>query len=195
MMQLLRNKILKKRMSLSAIDILLYSKNIHKFLEELFFRKYQSFFTYLSYNNEVDTYALVQRLYGENKNVLIPATEVKNKKIIPVCVSEDSFQVDLVPGFCGIPQPHQHLVECAITSSQHIDIVICPGSLFDISGARVGYGGGYYDRLLCREEFKNVIKVGVCFDFQLFESIEQQDHDIQMDYIVTPSRVICLNSP
>ena len=73
---------------------------------------------------------------------------------------------------------------------ENIDICICPGSVFDRNGGRIGYGGGYYDRFLAKEELFGILKIGLCFGFQLFDNIDQKKHDIKMDYIFTEEDVV-----
>lgn len=191
MNSILREKTLLKRSQLGRDACRLYSQKIHTVIEDQLFSKNINFFIYLSFNNEVDTFSLIDSLFKAHKNVYVPWTYVPEKKIVPVRITEENFRKDLVPGFRGILQPDDKLLSDVGNGHQNIDVAICPGSLFDLGGARVGYGGGYYDRLLCGESFKNVIKVGVCFDFQLYEKIDQQEHDVPMDYIITESRIIC----
>ena len=51
------------------------------------------------------------------------------------------------------------------------------GSLFAKSGSRCGYGGGFYDRFLAENGAEKIVKVGLCYDFQRFDNIEQKEHD------------------
>ena len=67
-----------------------------------------------------------------------------------------------------------------------IDIIVVPGMAFDKSCNRLGRGKGYYDSLL---KNANAIKIGICYDFQLFESIPTEPHDIKMDIVITPSHI------
>jgi len=66
-------------------------------------------------------------------------------------------------------------------------IILIPGLTFDQDGYRVGYGKGYYDRYL---KDKIGIKVGVTYDELLVNELPQEDYDIKMDYIITPSKII-----
>ena len=61
-------------------------------------------------------------------------------------------------------------------------VVIVPGLMFDKSGNRLGYGGGYYDRFL---ENKNIYKIGICFKEFLVGELKSLNHDIKMDLIIT----------
>jgi 5-formyltetrahydrofolate cyclo-ligase len=69
------------------------------------------------------------------------------------------------------------------------DAILLPGIAFDKRGMRLGYGGGYYDRLLpqCRPA---CVRIGIGFDEQLLAEIPAEDHDEHVDIVVTPSRVI-----
>ena len=68
-------------------------------------------------------------------------------------------------------------------------LMILPGLAYDFSGARLGYGGGYYDRYL--EEIQhNVIRCGVAFECQWIEKVPCKPHDVLMDIIVTDEKWI-----
>jgi len=67
-----------------------------------------------------------------------------------------------------------------------IDLVIVPGIAFDWQKNRLGRGKGYYDRFF---ETNQLLKIGVCFDFQLIETVPNSEHDICMDIIITPSGI------
>lgn len=68
-----------------------------------------------------------------------------------------------------------------------ISVVLVPGSVFDSSGGRLGQGAGFYDKTL--KNYKG-IKVGVGYSVQIEESIPLEDHDVEMNYIVTEKGVI-----
>ncbi len=69
--------------------------------------------------------------------------------------------------------------------SWDIDVFFVPGRAFSKSGSRLGRGKWYYDRFLSQEQYKKSKKVGICYDFQILESIPVESHDIDMDCIVT----------
>jgi len=86
-----------------------------------------------------------------------------------------------------------------------IDLVLVPGVAFDAQCHRLGQGRGYYDSFLQRaidaNESKGLARpctVGLCFDEQVLrdgEHVPVQEHDIPLDYIVTPSRIIQRQQP
>ncbi len=68
-----------------------------------------------------------------------------------------------------------------LVSVGEIDIAIIPGVAFDMENNRMGRGRGYYDKLLSIAQF---YKIGVCFDFQMFESVPVDVFDKKMDKVV-----------
>jgi 5-formyltetrahydrofolate cyclo-ligase len=68
------------------------------------------------------------------------------------------------------------------------DVVFIPLLAYDKSGERVGYGGGYYDRFLLNTK-KNVLKVGLSFYEPVEKILNVEEHDIKLDYVITPKIV------
>jgi 5-formyltetrahydrofolate cyclo-ligase len=66
------------------------------------------------------------------------------------------------------------------------DLVLVPGLAFEPNGGRLGRGKGFYDRWLAAHPA--VVKVGVCFDFQIVPQIPMELHDRRMDFVVTEER-------
>lgn len=62
------------------------------------------------------------------------------------------------------------------------DLLLIPGMAFDQEGGRLGRGKGFYDRFL--SEFKGV-KVGICFNEQLVDTVPREDHDVKVDFVVS----------
>lgn len=137
---------------------------------------------YAAVHREVDTDMICSTALDSAKRVLYPA----------ICGDEMLFrQVDspdsLLKGLFGIPEPPP-------TGINHLadepDLIVVPGVAFDLSGNRIGYGKGYYDRFLNHPDRKAAL-VGLCHDFQLINgAISADSHDIQMDIIVTDLRII-----
>jgi 5-formyltetrahydrofolate cyclo-ligase len=75
------------------------------------------------------------------------------------------------------------------------DIIFAPLLLCDLHGNRLGYGKGHYDRYISGRNSKPLF-AGVCFDEQIYEgTLPAEDHDVKLDIIITPKRVIKLTSP
>ena len=72
---------------------------------------------------------------------------------------------------------------------EDIDLMIIPGAAFDLSGNRIGYGGGYYDILLS-ERRREIPVVALAYEEQLVDKIPSEKHDVKVDMIITDNRII-----
>jgi 5-formyltetrahydrofolate cyclo-ligase len=75
-----------------------------------------------------------------------------------------------------------------------VDVVIVPGVAFAPDGARLGQGGGWYDRFLASVR-PDCTSIGVGFDPQVVEVLPTEPHDIRLDSIVTESGAMVLRRP
>ncbi len=133
---------------------------------------------YLSKSNEVSTYRIIKDLLKNKKIVSVPY--INQKKIKASRIYDIS---NLKKGPYGIYQPEIILP----LKEKLIDVIIVPGIAFDKKMNRIGYGKGYYDKYLKKLK---ALKIGLCYDFQLFEKIPATKHDIKMDIIITEKRMI-----
>jgi 5-formyltetrahydrofolate cyclo-ligase len=95
-------------------------------------------------------------------------------------------ELDLVAGPFGLAQPSEH---SARAPRHAIDVVIVPAVAFDERGNRLGYGGGYYDRLLPSLRH-DCLRIGIAFDEQVMAEIPAEEHDELVDIVITQTRVI-----
>jgi 5-formyltetrahydrofolate cyclo-ligase len=72
------------------------------------------------------------------------------------------------------------------------DWILVPGLAFDRAGRRLGYGAGYYDRLLAR--LPGVPRIAVAFSIQVIDQIPVDDHDLPVDILVTETQLTQLGS-
>ena len=81
----------------------------------------------------------------------------------------------------NIPEPAAHTT---IVPPEEIDILIVPGVAFTRSGARLGYGGGYYDRFIPRCTRARVL--ALAFEEQLVTELPSEPHDLYIPELITP---------
>lgn len=136
-------------------------------------------FCYVSTKFEIDTFDIIKKLLL-NKNICIPKVKRNSNYMDAVRLSSLN---SLKTGEYGILES----VEKEIVEKSYIDIVIVPALCFDLSGYRLGYGKGFYDRYL--SDFKGK-KIGLCPDEFILNSVFAQPHDIPVDIIVTEKRII-----
>jgi 5-formyltetrahydrofolate cyclo-ligase len=89
-----------------------------------------------------------------------------------------TFSNDLSPGQLGIREP--------VTSPTQLnpDVILVPGLAFSSNGYRLGRGAGFYDRFFGLSS-TNMIKAGICFDFQLVPELPTESHDVRMDLVIS----------
>lgn len=135
---------------------------------------------YMAARGELSLEAVIGDVLASGRALALPRCEGEG-----VMTARRVFRLDeLIPGAYGIREPGRGCPEIA---PEEIGLILVPGTAFDRSGARLGQGGGYYDRFLPRTAG---VRMGVCHDFALLSSVPQQTHDQRMDAVVTPSGLI-----
>lgn len=129
---------------------------------------------YHSLPDEVFTHDFIRK-YSATKTILLPKVIGNGEMEIRRYRGES----DLRQGAYGIMEPCGEL----FCDYSQIDLAIIPGMAFDARGNRLGRGKGYYDRFLSLA--RNIYKVGICFPFQLVETVPTEDTDIAMDLVVS----------
>ena len=137
---------------------------------------------YLDFNNEVKTNQLITKLISLRKTVASPVTIKDERKLIPYEIINLKEGINL--GAYGIREPNKNISN--EIDVKNIDVLIVPAVAYDKNCYRLGYGGGYYDRFIERLR-DDAITIGIAFDLQLFDSIPKEEHDAQLNYIITES--------
>ncbi|MGG6310617.1 5-formyltetrahydrofolate cyclo-ligase [Paenibacillus macerans] len=101
-------------------------------------------FCYASFRDEPDTRPLMASCIARGDRLLAPKVGANRS----LSLHELSGQADLVPGTWGIPEPAGHTPVWPPELYPDIDVIIVPGLAFDLNGGRIGFGAGYYDRLI-----------------------------------------------
>lgn len=141
--------------------------------------------SYMAFNHEVLTGGLLQQAMAAGKQVVLPAVQPARQQLELYVITD--LERDLSPGYRGILEPHPQRARAIAPDA--LDLALVPGVAFDEQGRRLGYGAGFYDRLLDRLP-RRVLKIGLAFEFQVMPRLPQQPHDISLEAIVTESRVI-----
>lgn len=91
-----------------------------------------------------------------------------------------------VDGYGGILEPPASWPEAPL---DEVDVIIVPGVAFDRRCMRIGYGKGFYDRLLSRKR-SDAASIGVIFDELLYDELPIENHDMAMDFVVSPHEIL-----
>lgn len=147
-------------------------------------KKAKTVMLYLDFNNEVKTDLLINKLISLRKTVASPVTLKEERKLIPFQISNLKDGISI--GAYGIREPNKE--SSNEIDVKDIDVLIVPAVAYDKDCYRLGYGGGFYDRFIeCLKD--SAITIGIAFDLQIFDSIPKEDHDAQLNYIITENNI------
>lgn len=140
------------------------------------FRKAKTLLIYYPIHNELDLLPLVKK-YKHEKTILFPVT---HRKSIDACPYRGNALMK--QGKFNIPEPQTE------PYTGNIDLILIPGVAFDGKCNRLGRGGGYYDRYLCKR--KHSMLIGVGYDFQLVGEVPTERNDMRLQGVIVPSQTI-----
>ncbi|MTI69364.1 MAG: 5-formyltetrahydrofolate cyclo-ligase [Firmicutes bacterium] len=182
----LRKNAITKRNNMATEEVDRLSGKIIDTLTKLpVFKESKNIMIYLSFNNEVDTFKLIDICWGLGKNVYIPYCYKKEKKMIASKLKDKENDLEVCS--FGYLEPKKDCIRQI--DHEELDLVIVPGSVFDKNCNRIGYGGGFYDRFLNNID-KDIQTVAICYDFQIIDRVPVGKYDVPMKYIVTDKRII-----
>ena len=185
--KILRNKMLSLRNQLSVKECAKRSEQItYHLLNTDSYQRAEFLLVYMHYQKEVMTDQIILHALNAGKHVFVPRVSGKDMEFYEI----HSFE-DCECGFHGILEPFETCVSfpevfCNMLSSpsRKNTLMILPGLAFDVTGHRLGYGGGYYDRYLSKTGIE-CTKTAVAYSFQVIENVPYEEHDILIDYVIT----------
>lgn len=169
----LRTQIKAIKQSYSFEQLMEKSDLLFKQVEkEPMFQQSKIIMIYWAMADEVQTKAFILK-WADNKQFILPSV---NGEVLDLKIFEKMESMKAGESF-GILEPMGE----NFTNIDAIQLIIVPGIAFDKSNNRMGRGKGYYDKLLKQT---NAFKLGVCFDFQLFDTVPTDELDVAMDKIL-----------
>jgi 5-formyltetrahydrofolate cyclo-ligase len=138
----------------------------------------------LPFRSEWDARLLVRVALAAGKSVVLPRVDVANRMLALHPVAD--LDASVVKGYRDIPEPR---ADTPALAPEAIDWVLVPGAAFDLQGGRLGYGGGFYDRLLPLFAGR-VPRVAGAFEAQLMDQVPAAPHDLKVDLIATELRTV-----
>ena len=178
----LRQQMLARRRCLDATEYLAASLRAQRtFLATAEYGRAKALALYAPVHNEVDTSLVLSTSLDNGKRVFYPVVVGSSLEFRLVTSSGD-----LHAGAYGILEP---AAGCPVMAVEEADVIVVPGVAYDLTGHRIGYGKGYYDKALHQLEGEGHL-VGLCFDFQVVEALLGEPHDVKMDLVITDRRAI-----
>ena len=181
----IRKELLARREKLSkeiwneaskAIERTILRSNLYKECDKLML--------YADYHGEVGTITVLEEALMTGKQVYLPKVlEGFDEARMDFYRIDSTFE--LVNGYMGIMEPMgdpMKVFDYEKCKNEKL-LMLVPGVAFDKEYGRLGYGKGYYDNYLSDKE--NILSVGICFNYQLFDKLPTTDSDVKLDFIVT----------
>ena len=186
MKQALRQSIIAARARMAEDSHQRFSREITARLLQLdVFCKANTVLGYMHFGAEFVSAPWLRRVLADGKVLLLPRANKAAGMLELYHVSDLATQ--LVPGSYGIREPHPE--RCERAKLDDVDLILLPGVAFGRNGARLGYGGGYYDKLLAGLTHRPVL-VAAAFELQVVEDIPMEPTDQRVDWLVTENETI-----
>lgn len=131
---------------------------------------------YFSAGSEVMTTELIKESIALGKTVCLPRVIGEHQMMFYKVTKDEKYYLSDY----NINEPLGEIEK--IVDKMNIDLMIVPGVSFSLSGARLGYGQGFYDYYL---ENTNIYKIGICFKEQICNNLVADKTDVFMDEIIT----------
>lgn len=139
---------------------------------------------YVDMPKEVKTDIIINTLLNMGKDVAVPVCVPASYELI---ASKILSLDELKSGHYGILEPKKEYLRPMAPDT--FDVILVPGSAFDVYGNRIGHGKGYYDRFLSKVP-QETLKIGLAFDFQILPRLPVEHYDIPVNCIITERGII-----
>ena len=174
----LREKVLKIRKNLSKKNFKINFNKVFYLVKKSNLKN--SIGGYFPVNYEIDDLEILKEFKKKNYQISFPVI----KKNFDMDFYKWSYREPLKINKYGIPEPESKFLV-------YPDIILVPIVAFDNNLNRLGYGAGYYDRLISKlSKKKKLLKIGLAFSVQRVDNIPTNKYDKKLDYIVTEKYIL-----
>ena len=175
----LRKKALKIRKVANKNNLKIDFNKVFSLIKKNYLIK-KSIGGYFPVNYEVDDLEILKEFAKKNYQISLPVI----KKNFNMDFYKWSFDDPLKINQYGIPEPNSKKLI-------YPDVILVPLVAFDNNLNRLGYGGGYYDRVIKKlSKRKKILKIGLAFSIQKINSVPVTKYDKKLDYIVTDKYIL-----
>lgn len=180
--QALRARLLAERAALAPEQVRDWSRGAQeRLLAQELWTNAPTVLLYAAFRNETGTELLLRAAWDGGKTVLLPrcVCDPAGKPCGELTLHAVAHSAQLCPGAFGILEPE--LRSCGAPSDAPVALAVLPGLAFDHGGGRLGYGGGYYDRLLASGRLTGAVTVGLAYACQVLPQVPRDpwDHAVQ----------------
>jgi 5-formyltetrahydrofolate cyclo-ligase len=183
----IRKKLLALREQLPAEVRAAYSAAISARITELqAYRKADAVLGYMNFGAEFASEIWIPQVLADGKRLALPRVNRHTNLLDLYWV--DDIENQLAPGLWGIREPVVERCQRLATPNE-VEFVLLPGVGFGRDGARLGYGGGFYDKLLAHMTQRPAL-AAAGFALQIVEHIPQEATDVKVEWIVTEQETI-----
>ena len=141
---------------------------------------------YAHFGSELNTQALLERILADGKKLVLPRVDKASQQLQLHFVADLN---ELIAGTWGIREPDAN---AEVIAADQLDLILVPGVAFDRAGFRIGYGKGFYDKLLAKVNPLST-RLSAAFDCQIIDAVPNEAHDQRVDIIVTPTQKILIS--
>jgi 5-formyltetrahydrofolate cyclo-ligase len=192
----IRKQILALREQLAPDRRAAYSAEIiARILELQNYRRAGTILGYMNFGAEFASELWIQQLLAEGKKLALPRVNHHTNQLDLYWVDDPENQ--LAVGLWGIREPIVERCE-RLTTLNEVEFALLPGVAFTRDGGRLGYGGGYYDKLLGRQSDGNgahlPVLAAAAFALQIVEQIPQENTDVKVGWIITEQETIACSA-
>jgi len=186
--QILRRRILERRSRVIAGLRGQYSAAIaQRILQLPEYRNAQTVLAYMHFGAEFESEIFVRQTLADGKTLLLPRVNTATRELELYRVEDVDAQ--LAPGAYGIREPVAE--SCVRVDAPQPDFILLPGVAFGCQGERLGYGGGFYDKLLAQLlAMQRPALVAGAFEMQVVADIPMEATDQRIDWLVTENETI-----
>lgn len=141
---------------------------------------------FLSATTEPGTWEFVQHAVARGIRVLLPITRADG--LLDWAVADDSGEI--AEGMFGLPEPTGEVLGPIAVND--VDLMIIPAAAVDLTGTRLGWGRGYFDKTIGSMEGCPPV-YAVVYDSEVLDSLPREVHDQPVNGVVTPTRTITIS--
>ncbi len=190
--QELRKRIIALREQLPKALRDTYSRAIADRLAQMeAYRQAGTVLGYMNFGAEFASELWIQQVLADGKRLALPRVNHHTNQLDLYWV--DDLENQLASGLWGIREPIVERCE-RLNTLNEVEFALLPGVAFTRSGARLGYGGGFYDKLLAHMTHQPTL-AAAAFALQIVEQIPQEATDVKVEWIITEQETINCSSP